>query len=144
MPHSIEHLMLAEHNKLQKILQECLKSIGSQSIVSQELFIKFKWNMEKHFFIEEKIIFTNPAVENLEHTEEIEEIFEDHKEILDLIKNIDEDKTQLDKLKIEKLLKLILNHAKFEDEDFYPRLDEILTLEQKQEIIKESHKVLNP
>jgi len=144
MPKSIENLMLEEHEKLRDMLSECLENIEHQPIISQEFFIKFKWNLEKHFFIEEKIIFSNPAVENSEHTEEIEEIFEDHKEILGIIKDIENDKTHLNKSKIEKLAEIITKHAQFEDEDFYPRLDEILTLEQKHAIILESHKILNP
>jgi hemerythrin superfamily protein len=144
MPKSIESLMLGEHDRLKNLLNLCLENLKHNPIVAEENFIKFKWNMEKHFFLEEKIIFSNPAVENSEHSEEVEDILEDHKQILGFIKKIEEDKSGLHWETISELKKLVEKHAELEDEDFYPRLDEILTLEQKQEMIRESKKVLEP
>ena len=144
MPKSIENMMLGEHDRLRNLLNLCLENLKHNPVIAEENFIKFKWNLEKHFFLEEKIIFSNPAVENSEHFEEAEEILDEHKELLSFIKKIEEDKSGLHWQSIQELKKLVEKHAAFEDEEFYPRLDEVLTIEQKQEMIKESKKVLQP
>ena len=134
--------MLAEHKRLKILLEGCLKNSAHSPILAEEFFVKFKWNLEKHFFLEEKVIFSNPAVENSEHTEEIDDILKEHKEILEIVRSIELDKFGLNEEKLKLLKKIVEKHAQFEDEDFYPRLDEILTQEQKQEIFRESRKVL--
>ena len=96
--------MLEEHKRLQSLLKECKNNLNSSSITAEELFIKFKWNLEKHFFLEEKVIFSNPAVENSEHIEEVDKILEEHKEILGFIKFIESEKINKDNL--EKLINL--------------------------------------
>lgn len=144
MPKSIESLMLEEHDRLKNLLNLCLNNLSHSPVIAEENFIKFKWNLEKHFFLEEKVIFSNPAVENTEHSEEIDDILEEHKQVLDLIKSIEEDLSGLHADKILYLKNILEKHSQFEDKDFYPRLDEVLNSEQKQDIIKESKKILQP
>jgi len=144
MVESIEHLLLNEHKRMINLLKEALKNIKHSPLFAEEFFIKFKWNLEKHFFMEEKTIFSNPAIENSEHSEEIEYILNEHKEILNFIKSIEENKDGLKENEFLHLIKLVEKHAQYEDEDFYPRLDEVLTAKQKSIIISESRKILQP
>jgi rubrerythrin len=144
MAKSIETYMLEAHNRLKTLLNFCLDNLNHNPAMAEESFIKFKWNIEKHFFMEEKMIFSNTAIEDSEHSEEIENILEEHKQILVLIKSIEFDKSRLHSNKIENLKNLLEKHSQYEDEDFYPRLDEILTFEQKNSMILESRKILQP
>ena len=98
----------------------------------------FKFNLEKHFFIEEKIIFSAYQIENQEDDEDIENLLKDHKNMLFLIKNIEETLSK-DKKPIRETgeLKQIMSaHASFENQSFYPRIDKELSEEQKQMMIQ--------
>ncbi len=122
-------LMSEEHRKLFEILDKFehnLKDIG--------LFNTFKWNLKKHFALEERAIFD---IYNKIRGEEVAAIFDlmkEHGEILNLIKDV-EDSVNNETIKsIEELKSVLDRHHKFEDKEFYPKLDEDLNPEQKQEI----------
>jgi len=136
---SVCSIMLKEHDKIKNILEEFEKQNNQNNLFNaREVFEKFKWNLEKHFFIEEKIIFNVYQIESQEDDEDIETLLKDHKDILFLIKNIEESLSK-DKILLSEpaeLKQIIDAHVIFENESFYPRLDEELTEEQKQMIIE--------
>jgi hypothetical protein len=121
MSTSITNIMLKEHERIKKNLDEFEQELNKDLKKSIKIFEIFKWTLEKHFFIEEKAIFT------FIDTNEFPDILtlgEQHEEILSIIKNIDEDLEEGIKPKINDLKVVLLKHAEFEDEVFYPELDE--------------------
>jgi hypothetical protein len=133
MEKNISKIMSEEHKKLDRLLEEFEKNLEDV-----EKFNKFKWNMEKHFNIEEKVVFDVYSRVREEEIPAIFDLMEEHKEILRLITDIEED-IEKEKIKDISLLKEVLErHRKFEEEDFYPELDLDLDKEQKQEIIEKS------
>lgn len=126
--------MLQNHARIEKELHEFSSSLSDPE-KAMRLFDRFKWELEKHFFIEEKAIF---AICNLEASEMqiMENIVEDHKIFLNSLKNIEVDLAQGKKINISKFQEMLIKHKSFEDSVLYPKLDELLTKEQKEEIFK--------
>ena len=132
---SILKTMDKDHKKINEILIDFGKEENKNFEKSKHVFIRFKWMIEKHFFIEEKAIFSLYTAESPEEYENLMKILKEHREILDLIVKSEEILFDQKKLEIDELKHAILAHVKFEDEVFYPRLDELLDEEQKQEMI---------
>lgn len=132
---TILKVMDKDHIKIKDMLMDFGKEENKNFEKSKHIFIRFKWMLEKHFFIEEKAIFNLYIVESPEENDNLMKILKEHREILDLIERSEELLFDQKKLEIEELKHYILAHAKFEDEIFYPRLDEILDEEKKQEMI---------
>jgi iron-sulfur cluster repair protein YtfE (RIC family) len=134
-PIEIRDLMLGEHVRINHFLNEFEKNLRNSKEDNQLLFDRFKWSLEKHFFVEEKAIF---AISQNLFGNEISDIFDlmdQHGIILELIKPIEKGIRKNIPLDISKLKEDLMNHAEFEDDVFYPKLDKMLNKEQKQEII---------
>ena len=52
-------VMVKDHNRLMKYLEDVKKNIKSDFDVLLKSFNTFEWNLEKHFFVEERAIFTS-------------------------------------------------------------------------------------
>jgi iron-sulfur cluster repair protein YtfE (RIC family) len=140
MPHTIENLMLGAHANINRFLREFETLNASDLDKARELFERFKWNLEKHFFLEEKIIFNTFVSIFGEETEHTFELLKDHVEITQLIKKIE--KNLPDTSLLEELKTLIKAHVHFEDTVFYPNLDEVLTPMQKKEVIEKTKETI--
>lgn len=134
MHKTIKNLMGKEHRRIEFLLEEFEKSLNKDLKKARELFSRFSWNLEKHFYIEEKIIFTIYQSSESENND-LDELLKEHKEIQWEIKKIKENLENNAKIKILKLKTILMAHSKFEDDVFYPRLDENLSQAEKQIII---------
>jgi len=134
MEKTISQLMKKEHEKINDLLE---KFENSPEI---NIFSKFKWTLEKHFFIEEKVIFSVYQSCN-EECEEMFDLLKQHKDILFLIDKI-EDNLKNSKSDIEDLKNLLKAHAIFEDRVFYPKLDDELSEDQKKLILERSEEII--
>ena len=126
----ISDLMLRDHCKIEKLLSEFKLSIGSPE--AEKRFDGFKWELEKHMFIEERAIFTFVKPEDNEDFAAIPKLKREHDEILDLMESIEKDTKEED---VSKLQNLLMKHKTFEDEVLYPKLDVELNAEQKKIIV---------
>lgn len=141
MPKELEKLMLKEHKRLDKLLDNVEKDLEDHK-KTQDNFSKFKWNLEKHFFTEEKVIFDSFVRMSGQQTSDTFHLLEDHVRIMNLIKIIEKRLNNKIKPKLHYLKKIIKIHRSFEDEDFYPRLDNDLSTEQKKQICKKIMEII--
>ncbi len=132
MKKTIPEIMLRDHARIHNLLSEIDFNLQNNKNIeeSYHLFIRLKWTVEKHFFVEEKVIFTIYASSELEELQNFDNLIKEHREVLFLLKKIDDNFQNSHEL-FQKTKKLLSEHAKFEDEIFYPRLEEELTKEQK-------------
>lgn len=142
MEKSITVIMLKEHTKINNFLEDFEKSIKNNSKNYEKDFNKFKWNLEKHFFIEEKVIFTIFNSANEDESEDILNLLREHKDILFIIENIEENSYNNIEEEALNLKKILKNHTSFENEIFYPRLDDELNETQKCLIIKRCEEII--
>ena len=143
MSQSIPSIMLKEHNKIKIFLDRFEQELNENFHSSEKTFIEFKWSLEKHFFIEEKVIFTVLRTLNEEENEDMFNLLKEHKDMLFLIKNIEEHFFRNIKPDIRDLKKTLLSHAGFENEFFYPKLEMELNEKQKCLIIEQCKAVID-
>ena len=138
---SIEKLMLKEHKRLTEFLENLESDLGDYEKTRMN-FNKFKWNLEKHFFTEEKIIFNMFIQISGQETSDTFHLLSDHVKIMQLIKQIERELSKKIKPQIHILKDMLITHRDFEDQDFYPKLDERLTPDQKKEISQRIKQVI--
>jgi iron-sulfur cluster repair protein YtfE (RIC family) len=129
----IPEIMKMHHYHLEGILNRFVKS-RNEVEVYPKVFNKFKWELEKHFFIEEKAIFTLIYSADQETNDMKDELLKEHRTILKNLKEIEgclQDNIDTD---LTGLKTLLIEHRDFEDESFYPKLEEELDEERKKEI----------
>jgi iron-sulfur cluster repair protein YtfE (RIC family) len=139
----IQKIISKENERVNNILNRFEVQVEKNLPESRELFNRFKWNLEKNFFTEEKIIFsiyTNSQTE--EESCAIFNILREHQDILWLIKEI-EDSLAKNKIPNTTDLKMVLeNHINFKNKVFYPRLDEELTGKQRELMIDRAEEII--
>jgi len=141
MPQSIESLMLKEHKRINKFIDELEKHLDNYEKTKVH-FSKFKWNLEKHFFVEEKVIFDMFVNISGEETTDIFHLLEDHVKIMGMVKILEKNLNKKIKPDLEKLKQMLTLHRNFEDQDFYPNLDKRLTLDQKKKISERIREII--
>jgi hypothetical protein len=131
---SILSLMVKDHKRIIRLIDEIEKK-GHFDI---DLFSKFKWQMEKHIFTEEKAIFTsyNLVKEYDDESKAFEQLTKEHNIILGLIDRILKDELPTGNISFNKLKKMLNKHRSFEEEKIYPKLDLNLSNKDKNEITK--------
>ena len=102
-------------------------------------FNKFKWTLEKHFFVEEKVIFS--IYNDEENRNNLDTVLKEHKDMILLIQKAED---ALDEGYLELLdLKTILEcHAIFETDILYPKLDAELDQEQRSLILDRASEII--
>tara|TARA_Y100000310_G_C20676223_1_gene813219 strand:- start:757 stop:1140 length:384 start_codon:yes stop_codon:yes gene_type:complete len=120
MEYEITEQMLEDHRNIDLLLDEFIENPTKNTLQ------KLKWNLERHFLLEEKAIFVFSPDAQTVHALKTQ-----HQAVLDEIKLLTANQTTPGKLKT-----MLKKHSKFEDESFYPKLDKHLTETQKQEMIE--------
>lgn len=130
----IQEAMLAEHKKIEALLLKFEKNIknGNDSLTAMEKLDQLKWNIQKHFFVEENAVFSLYMPASEWEVSSVDQILKEHGEIMKLIEKAEKD---LNKENIDKVISMLRSHAKFEDDNFYPVLDEQLNPELKEKIL---------
>lgn len=125
--------MLQEHQRINKLIDELKKHLDNYEKTKTN-FSVFKWNLEKHFFVEEKVIFDMFVNISGEETNDVFHLLEDHVKIMGIIRTLEKNLNKKIKPDLEELKQRLTLHKKFEDEEFYPDLDKRLSHEQKKKI----------
>ena len=131
---TIPNIMRKHHYLIEGVLNR-LKRHEDDKAEIPKIFDKFKWELEKHFFIEEKAIFTLIDTDDQESHEMKLELIKEHRTILKDMKNMEEKLKSEQSLDISSFEHTLMKHRDFEDERFYPTLEEELPEDKKKEII---------
>jgi len=138
MKKSIPKVMLEDHDKINNLFEEFLeqveKGLEDHGTVMKKFF-NFKWNLEKHFFVEEKVIFSVYSYSDEEESDAILGLVNEHKNMLWLVNRIEIDLEDKNIPKTMNLAEILKNHAQFENEILYPKLEEVLDKNEKQIIL---------
>ena len=131
----ISEAMLNEHKRLHSILERLEKNLQYSSDAWKELFSEFKWNLEKHFFVEEKAIFKLCNSDCGEKIPEIFDLMKEHGEIIFLMNEIDNEPYDNLLKNLLEIKKRLIKHSSFEEDNFYLMLDERLSEERRLEVL---------
>ena len=127
---TIPEIMMRDHTRIHNLISRIELKLKNNLEEAQHLFIKLKWTIEKHFYVEEKVVFSIYST-NLENNHYLDTLLKEHKEILFLLKKIDNNFNN-SKSTLQKLKTILSAHAKYEDEIFYPKLEQELSKQEKQ------------
>ena len=136
---TISSMMLHDHGKIVKLLNECkqaMKEDTNEGILKS--FDKFAWELERHIFVEERVIFRQEISLSKDSHELIQAILEDHQMLSDMLKEIEKSLREKDyNLNIPKIERFLSDHKDREDRDLYPRLDDELNPELKKFMVEQ-------
>ena len=130
-------LMLVHHGLLEVLFSSLKDNIGMETkkeFVSK-MVNEFQWELEKHFFVEEKVIFKSVSDGQPEIYGIVVHLLEEHNT---MTKMLEEVKSQLaEKLPVDlsKFGNLLTEHRMIEEHKLYPELDNKLDDEEKKSII---------
>jgi iron-sulfur cluster repair protein YtfE (RIC family) len=141
---SILELMTMDHTRLLKLLRDVEKSIGMEFVSVMKVFDTFEWELEKHIFTEEKAIFTSYNPTNvLEGYKMVPELIKQHNDILNRMRVMRKDLLWNKPVKYDEFKEFLMAHKTFEEESLYPKLDQELTVPQKEDIIKKIREIVS-
>ena len=125
----VHDLMYRNHCLLEKFLKDLEIDLG------MDKFNKFKWELEKHFFMEEKAIFQ--SIDDAKAAAMVADVNKQHIQIMKLLDEIEINMAiEGNEADLSKLKKLLITHKDYEDQTLYPKLDEVLSDDQKSKIIE--------
>ncbi len=132
----ISETMVKSHGKIIKLLIDFEKSIDQNEQTRMKAFNTFLWELEKHFFTEEKAIFTAyEPEEGYEGYTMVPELVKEHEEIFDKLRLMKKSFKKKKEFDFKGFKKLLMKHKDFEDKKVYPIFDQELNEEDKRNII---------
>ena len=139
---ALTETMIRDHGKILKLLIRLEKTIGQEKSIIMKTFHDFLWGLEKHFFTEEKAIFTTyEPEENTEGHAMIPELIKEHNEIFDQLKIMKKRIKKDEEFDFKEFKILLMKHKNFEDEKLYPKLDLELDESEKRRIIRRINEI---
>lgn len=128
--------MLRHHEIINKLLLD-FEKIPKEDTYQLVKFDLFKWNLNKHIFIEEENIFPVTDRNNPTEMRQMQNLLKDHKDIKGIIRNLDEEILDGRKPNTAILREILSKHEEREIQIFYPLLDARLSPERKKIILKQ-------
>ncbi|UCF11801.1 MAG: hemerythrin domain-containing protein [Thermoplasmatales archaeon] len=137
--------MVKDHGKIIKLLNDVEKVIDQERdlVSTMKVFDKFDWELEKHFFTEEKAIFTSYKPENVTTGYAmLPELIKEHNEILNNLRVMRRNIKKQKPFDFHSFKVILMKHKKFEEKEVYPKLDQELDKSEKKVIIQRINEVL--
>jgi hemerythrin superfamily protein len=133
---AILELMVRDHNRLFEYLKDVENNLGGEFGHLSNSFNTFQWNLEKHFFVEERAIFIsyNPDEPDKKY-DFFSDLMDQHAEILGMIEELRKKLQKREPLDLNELKKLLVKHKTFEEKSIYPVIDQEIGEGEKRFII---------
>lgn len=130
------------HHALLEVLIAVLKdSFVKKTKETAEFLDNFQWELEKHLFAEEKVIFKVCRQEAPGACELVRKLEQEHLLMLEMLEDLKDNliiKTEADFIKFHELL---TKHRQLEEKELYPRLDQELNIMVKEDIIAKINEI---
>ena len=133
---AILDLMIRDHQQILANLADVEHNINKDFNQMKNYFHRFQWNLEKHFFVEERAIFLSYFPdESSENYHYFSELMDQHEKIFDSIKSMRNKLEILERNELMNFKKMLIKHKIFEEKQIYPVIDEEIDESEKQYII---------
>lgn len=132
-------VLLQEHEVIEYLLSDFESFYDKDVLKAKKILNLFVWNLEKHIFLEEKMLYSIYSVWN-GNIGGMFEILGDHGDIMIFIKKIKS--SDFEKSDIFSLRELLENHFALEETVLYPRLEKVLNFEQKRFFIERAQEII--
>ena len=133
---NIVALMVKDHCKIEKLLNDFEAKIDSDFNTMSKAFHDFEWELEKHIFIEERAIYTQYEPEDIAGGYKmLPKLTSQHNFIINKLQTWRRDIHKRRPITdVSKFKEFINKHKNFEEKDVYPLMDQTLDGEQKRQI----------
>jgi len=132
---NILNLMIRHHALLETMFILFRDSAKESSSNVGSLLSELKWETRKHFFTEESAIFDYIPMENMDVLETINQLKDEHLEMLSQLEKLAQKLPDIDLDELEKFYNLLESHREVEEKKLYPKLDKELGKLQKHQIV---------
>ena len=139
MKQEIFNIMAMQHEFIESLLSDFEYFRDKELPEFKEVLNLFVWNLEKHIFLEEKILYSIYSIWD-GNIEGMFEILGDHGEIRVFIKKIKS--SDFGKSDISTLKELLEDHFALEETILYPNLEKVLNAEQKKFIVERAQEII--
>ena len=140
---AILDLMVRDHNRLMECLKDVEKNLGRDFGFLSNSFNVFQWNLEKHFFVEERAIFTSYNPDSVDEGYEIFlDLSKQHTEILEKIESLRKKLQRREPFDLNEIKNLLIKHKTFEEKNVYQVLDQEIDEEEKRFIIERINDII--
>jgi len=140
---AILDLMVRDHNRLMEYLKDVEKNLGRDFGFLSNSFNVFQWNLEKHFFVEERAIFTSYNPDRIDEGYEVFlDLSEQHTEILKKIESLRKKLQRREPFDLNEIKNLLIKHKTFEEKNVYPVLDQEIDEGEKRFIIERINDII--
>jgi len=121
---AILDVMVKDHNRLMKYLEDVKKNIKSDFDVLLKSFNTFEWNLDKHFFVEERAIFTSYNPDYIEDGHQLfTNLSKQHTSILEKVELLRKRLRSGKSIDVSDMEVMLLKHKTYEEKNVYPVLD---------------------
>ncbi len=134
-------LMIAHHGLIEALFQVFRDDLGDREKAKQALD-NFKWQAEKHFFVEEKTGFVFVFNVQDELYKVVQELINEHSQMMGMIGRIEMQLRDGQKVEAEGFLNMLQEHRKTEEQILYPKMEKLLSQYQKDLIIERIKEVV--
>lgn len=141
MEDSIHKTMLKEHKKILGVVDMLEREIDDYEKTLAN-FNKLRWNLKKHFFVEEHAIFDMFINIYGEETAQIFNLLQDHSRITGLMNEIEWKLKRKIRPSVRMLKEILAEHKRLENKNFYPKLDERFEDAKKLELLKRIREII--
>ncbi|MDD5086148.1 MAG: hemerythrin domain-containing protein [Candidatus Nanoarchaeia archaeon] len=138
---SIADMMIRHHYNVENIITEFNEKQKNDGKSVFEVFQRMKWELEKHFFLEENAIFIFYDPKSKEDSRIVNHILVEHETMLKKLNEIEKKLKNNETVDISKFTKRLIQHKELEDNVFYPMLDNQLDEKQKLQITEKIKKL---
>ena len=130
-------VMKRDHNRLLKKLKNVEHNLGNDLKVILDVFNTFEWSLEKHFFVEERAVFSYYDPDSFENGYQLFTMLsKQHTLILERVEELRK-RVQMEKtIDVSMLKEKLQDHAKYEEKNVYPLLDLKIAEGEKQFMIE--------
>jgi hemerythrin HHE cation binding domain-containing protein len=131
---SIMKILVEDHKYINSLVQKFMNFQENFYSQDKNLFQKIKWALDKHFYLEEKILFNFCNLSDIFTKELAKELIKQHDKILAIIKNLGEI-IEDEAISLTDLIESQNDHVKYEMENYYKKIEELLDEDQRAQLI---------
>lgn len=134
--------MIKHHKIIMGLLDDFDKCLEHDTQVLIDAYQVLKWELDKHMFTEEKIVFMYQELQDeAEVYKLIPMLVSDHEKFEKILEKMRNDIKKNNTCEFQEFKKLIQKHKDFEETELYPLIDEKLNDEKKSIIIERINEI---
>lgn len=133
---AILDLMIRDHRQILSYLDDVERNIDKDFHLMQDSFHRFQWNLEKHFFVEERAIFISYFPnESSQDYHYFSDLMNQHENIFATFNMMRNKMEILTKNELMKFKEMLVKHKNFEEKQIYPVIEKEIDDIEKQYIL---------